>query len=567
MEVAEDLMAHFQDGARSGKSFKSLIGSFGEPEIVAKLIRNSKLRSRSMFAKVLKATMVGGGLMGLVYAGIAMFFSMGVPNPSTDFLAVINSNQIEVAEEDSGWSVYRESWSRHGFCEGRNRHFEEIYLDKEGSSRLVKPADDGWDAAITKLSDSQDLLAALRKGAKRPFLGLVLQSDRSKYSDQDFAALFPHLNKEDLGPDDNYTGIAGFSDEDNEVLGGCLALIQLPHIQSFRKAARILVVDTRWAIEQDDIERAARNIEAIFGLANQASDSHCLVCDLVGFAISNIGFDLLDEVLSDDTDLFDDAQLTRIQSAVANSDFENWIQFDAERAMMHDLIQRVYTDDGSGDGHMTSVGFMFCQFSGLFNSSSGEESGFAEMFASPNSLTAPVSLLFVASRKQMLAKLDELYDEVDKRFSSPIYEDDMEDLENFFGETSTEFFLISNNISAFIRPIRKSRDRQIGNRNGILVAIAAHRHRLEHGEWPDSLENLADDLLPLVPADVCNGQALKYKLSEDGFIVYSTGIDGDDDGGVRQAIDPEVTSFSRADFNPWDSDKDGDWVLWPAQSE
>jgi len=379
MEVAEDLMAHFQDGARSGKSFKSLIGSFGEPEIVAKLIRNSKLRSRSMFAKVLKATMVGGGLMGLVYAAIAMFFSMGVPNPSTDFLAVFNSNQIEVTEEDSGWSVYRESWSRHGFCEGGDGHFEEIYRDKEGSwssRRLVKPADDGWDAAIAKLSEAQDLLDALREGAKRPSLGLELQTDRSKYSDPDFAVLFPNLNKEDLRPNDNRLGIAGFSDESNEVLGGLLSNILLPHIQSFRKAARILVVDTRWAIHEGDIDRATENIEAIFGLANQASDSHCLVCDLVGFAIINIGFDLLDEVLSDDTDLFDDAQLTRIQSAVANSDFENWIQFDGERAMMHDLIQRVYTDDGSGDGHMTPEGFIFCQSVGWFNSSSGEESGF-----------------------------------------------------------------------------------------------------------------------------------------------------------------------------------------------
>jgi len=540
VEVAEDLLAHFQDGRQRGKSFESLINKFGEPEIVAELIRSSKLRSRSMIAKVGKTALFGGVLMGLTYAGLALFFQMGAPNPATDFLAVFNSNQVDVAEEDSAWNVFRETWTRHEFCEGAGGDFKEIYqteLDENGQTvrgDLVEPEDEQWDAAIAKLSDSQDLLAALREGAKRPSLGLALQTDRSQYSDEDFAALFPETNKKDLKPDDNHTGLADISDETNELVGGALLNTLLPHIQSFRKASRILVVDSRWALQSGDTERVVENIETIFGLAHLAADAHCLVCDLVGFAICDIGYDLLGEVLVDAPDLFDEPQLARIQSAVASSKLENWIQFSGEKAFIDDIIQRSYTDDGSGDGRITSEGMlMFHVVKSM--TLSNEKNALEDILLGPNSPAAPVSMLLVASRKEMKAKVDQLYGELEKRFSLPIFEDDMKDFE--------------------------------ASINGMLIAIAAHRYRLEFGEWPDSAETLTPELLPSVPTDICNGKELNYALNENGFVVYSTGVDGEDDGGVRPISGSEGKPLSTSKFDPWTSDNDGDWINWPRQSE
>ena len=574
VDVAEDLLAHFQDGSQRGKSFESLISKFGEPEIVAELIRSSKLRSRSMFIKMGRLAFVGVVLAGVIYVGLALFFQMGTPNPATDFSVAFNSNQIDVAEEDSAWSVLRDAWTRHEFSEGAGGRFEEIYKkvsDEDGTTYprdLVKPTDEEWDAAIAKLADSQDLLDALREGAKRPSLGLVLQPDRSKYSDEDFAALFPGVDKKDLKPRDNDLGIIGVSDEVNELAGGSLAGMLLPHIQSFRIAARILVVDTRWAIQMGDPERAAQNVETIFGLANLAADSHCLVCDMVGFAICDIGYDLLDEILIDAPDQFDEPQLARIQSAVAGSDLENWIQYDGERAFINDLIQRIYTDDGSGDGRMTSEGVAVFQcLKSLFGPSNGIDSleGFLE---GPNSFTAPVSLLFVASRQEMTAKVDQLFDELEKRFPLSVFEDDMADFEASLNEPSMKYFLI-NYLFPAVQSVRFSRDRGIGNRNGMLIAIAAHRYRLEFGEWPDSAEALAIELLPSVPLDICSGNELNYKLNADGFVVYSTGIDGDDDRGVRPFNDSKGRLLSTGEFTPWHGagHDDGDWVSWPRRVE
>jgi len=83
------------------------------------------------------------------------------------------------------------------------------------------------------------------------------------------------------------------------------------------------------------------------------------------------------------------------------------------------------------------------------------------------------------------------------------------------------------------------------------------------------LENI--ELLPSVPLDICNGKELNYKLNADGFVVYSTGIDGDDDGGVRPIDDSEGKPLPTGKFTPWhgwlDADQDGDWVNWPRRIE
>ncbi|MBL9194209.1 MAG: hypothetical protein JNJ82_17785 [Opitutaceae bacterium] len=80
------------------------------------------------------------------------------------------------------------------------------------------------------------------------------------------------------------------------------------------------------------------------------------------------------------------------------------------------------------------------------------------------------------------------------------------------------------------------------------TACALERHRLAHAEYPESLAALVPTFLRSVPRDVVTGEPLHYRRNADGtFTLYSVGLDGDDDGGVRPA-DPKVT------------DGDGDWV-------
>ena len=71
------------------------------------------------------------------------------------------------------------------------------------------------------------------------------------------------------------------------------------------------------------------------------------------------------------------------------------------------------------------------------------------------------------------------------------------------------------------------------------VALAAHRYRLANGRLPAALDELAPDFLPSVPLDPFNGEPLRYLSTNDGFVVYSVGVDRKDDGGRYDKAQPE----------------------------
>jgi hypothetical protein len=72
------------------------------------------------------------------------------------------------------------------------------------------------------------------------------------------------------------------------------------------------------------------------------------------------------------------------------------------------------------------------------------------------------------------------------------------------------------------------------------VALAILRWRAAHeGNLPDSLAELAPDILPVIPADPFDEHPLRYRRLPQGFIVYSVGPDFTDNGGQRQLAGTE----------------------------
>lgn len=71
------------------------------------------------------------------------------------------------------------------------------------------------------------------------------------------------------------------------------------------------------------------------------------------------------------------------------------------------------------------------------------------------------------------------------------------------------------------------------------TALAVERYRLAHADQlPDTLGSLVPGLLPVVPTDPFDGQSLRYKKVERGYLIYSVGADGLDDGGVEKPPNP-----------------------------
>ncbi len=69
-------------------------------------------------------------------------------------------------------------------------------------------------------------------------------------------------------------------------------------------------------------------------------------------------------------------------------------------------------------------------------------------------------------------------------------------------------------------------------RRMLLTAIALKRYQLQHGKYPEQLTDLAPQYLHEAPMDVMGGEPLRYKpRSDGGYLLYSVGEDGVDDGG------------------------------------
>ncbi|MBN2272254.1 MAG: hypothetical protein JXN61_16710 [Sedimentisphaerales bacterium] len=93
--------------------------------------------------------------------------------------------------------------------------------------------------------------------------------------------------------------------------------------------------------------------------------------------------------------------------------------------------------------------------------------------------------------------------------------------------------------------------RDVAGCRGSRLIIGLRSYKNEHGAWPENLEAIR----PLVPAeafiDPINGGAFVYRLTEDGFVLYSKGANGLDEGGKRVYIRPK------------EKDRPDDMAIWP----
>ncbi len=69
------------------------------------------------------------------------------------------------------------------------------------------------------------------------------------------------------------------------------------------------------------------------------------------------------------------------------------------------------------------------------------------------------------------------------------------------------------------------------------TAIAIEHYRLLQGQLPDDLSKLTPQFLPNVPSDPFDGAPLRYHRLAKGYVIYSIGRDGHDDGGREKPAD------------------------------
>jgi hypothetical protein len=90
---------------------------------------------------------------------------------------------------------------------------------------------------------------------------------------------------------------------------------------------------------------------------------------------------------------------------------------------------------------------------------------------------------------------------------------------------------------AFLK-VQDAHDRSEQTERNLHLTFALAAYHADNGRYPDKLDDLAPMYLATIPDDLFSGKALHYRLSEMGYLLYSVGVNGKDDGGREYDDEP-----------------------------
>jgi len=547
MDVARELAAHFADGLATERSAADLERDFGAPEQAARLIRQAKLRNRpaawQFWRIALRAAALCVAISFLAYGILAARFYLAAPNIAHNYWHDINNARLTAAP-DAAWPTYREAIIRLGDPK-----------DKDANPRLESewveqgPSGKHWADVVAIVERYQESIKLAREASKKPHLGYLLGNpqDREAY----LAAHAEWLS----------SGAKQSADENINLISALLMGIQELHgLESLLRA------DARVAAASGDGSRVMEDLTAALALSDQVYQPHSfLVEQLVSLAFFGLTLDNIGTILADTPDVLSDAQLRDLAHAIAAyRGGEIKIDMTAEQLSFDDVLQRVYTDNGHGDGHVTPDILAWMEH--------GEPIPKTAMQVSGPGLSA-----IIASRAEMREFYRATFAEWAALHAGPPWLWDVEAIkvvnESAFSSPGDKMRKIRFCLPVLFLPavsaIYNAPERQIQQRDATEAVITLELWRRRLGAWPERLDQLVPDLLPAVPVDRIDGQPLRYTVLDGRPILYSLGADRDDDGGQPaaaplQALPVEYGQLSSKDVQRYRSaNSDGDWILWP----
>ncbi len=545
-DLARELCAHFTDGLAEGNTKEQLMHSFGDPKKASALIRRAKKRNRHWTHRAFIHTIQGLGailLAGLfLYAILAWRFYSGEPDISRNFTAEYNETIEQIPEKDRAWNLYMETYAK------LDRH---PVTDLHGWPTIA-PEHPRYAEAVEYLGTQQDVLDLVHRAADRPRLGSLFSDALDPRLVDADNARNPEANIEYQNPSENPLFIN----------------ILLPELGHMRGLAQLLMFDAHVAARAGESDRVVRDIRSMLGLAEHAADRPVIIANLVGIAIHAVATRTTAEIIHSYPALFTDEQLRDLaHRQAAFMDGDPRVDLTGERWFFEDVVQRVYTDDGNGNGHITAEGMRQ-----VISMMSFSDDGMSQLGPAP---LAPITAAIVADRADMVAKYDELMTQMEHNAQLPMWEYDARNTPDAeIGSLQSKVlhqtrYLLIGILMPAIDKASQAAEVATQRRDGLLTGIALELYKRDHGNYPDTLDDLMPAYIPAVPPDRFTGKPLHYALVDGQPRLWSIGADRNDDNGVA----PTGESTAEHRWLPLDRARenenispdryDGDWLLWP----
>lgn len=304
--------------------------------------------------------------------------------------------------------------------------------------------------------------------------------------------------------------------------------ILLPHLAKLKGAVRVLELRAIAELQSGQSDKALADIKLSFRLTESIRTEPFIISHLVRIAVLAITLQPIYEGLAENK--WSDPQLAELDAELAKLDFLADYQFSmrGERAMgLKELEYIRRTGDTSflqsGNAGSPTVNLTRLTPSAFFYRN---ELAIARMY---QQWTIP--LVDVTNRvvSPATVRQDDIATTAALRHFSPY---------NIFAR------ILMPSLGNAVKRYARAQSNVVLAR----VAIALERYRLAHGNYPDSLDAIAPQFMEKVPNDVIGGEPLHYRRTDNSFILYSVGWNGQDDGGVTVQSKAGVVNWEKGDL-------------------
>ena len=480
-DVFEELVTHFvdeladiADAEQRQQVAEEIIAGFGEPEVLAKLIKRGKKRCRPLWKKVLIAGFQITCILILLVGLQVSTFYIGKP--------VIKTNYAK-------WLTEKASAGKDPNLNARSdidRAIELADFDFNKFDKILRmwPGDMNetqLQQAKKYLVDNADVIKALREAANKPYFWI-------DYDNPQFAEV--SLNE------------AIFPDE-SEASNGLL----MQMLSNWRKLALMMVLNVKYEVYNGQITQAINDYFVIQKIAAFFHGQGFLVEQLVGIAIEAVSYRAIRDILIRAE--ISQSQLLNIQEyleKIVKKDRQT-IDLTGEKALWLDEIQRGFTDDGKGDGRVLAKGLRF-----IFENKSNYLKGFV--------------LGSYPGKKETTDEVERFFNQAGRFFEQTPFQADQKQLK------ITSSLSVFRSLDGVYERLTTLSWRFRADGLALVTVIAIKRYQKEKQQLPASLQQLVElGYLDELPMDPFSDGPLIYKTTEDDFVLYSVGADFEDDGG------------------------------------
>jgi hypothetical protein len=288
----------------------------------------------------------------------------------------------------------------------------------------------------------------------------------------------------------------------------------LPHLEDVRAAADMLAHDVYWRVHLGQYDEALASCQAGVNVARSLDDEPILISQLVHGTTMNLAVRGVQHTLASGEP--GAAALDKLQKSLEDANRQDAFEVSirGERAAMHELFT-----------NMTNGTVSFGQIVKLMGGrgSTGIQDT-AQEFAMMTSARASHIWMLMHFNAALEAG----------RLPAARQDAQMKQLQ--------QAPISAPMLAKFLAPAwvkcHEAFRRNETRLRCAIVAVALERYRRKHGEWPADLAALMPEFLGKMPRDPYTGEALHYRQTANGVVVFSGGPDGKQAGDFYDKAQP-----------------------------